>query len=105
MMSHAATTEPSMSPTQWAAGFTPLRTAKPRCSLKATTSNIPTACLWKAARLSLQAGGKPEADFTTKVPGRLFSLDLKTKKKTLITPEPFGNIDGIESDGQGGYIV
>ena len=35
----------------------------------------------------------------------MFSLDLKTKKKTLITPEPFGNIDGIESDGQGGYVV
>src|SRR5204863_249646 len=56
-------------------------------------------------KLTVAGWGKPEADFTTKVPGRLFSLDLKTKKKTLITPEPFGNIDGIESDGQGGYVV
>src|SRR6188474_476933 len=46
-----------------------------------------------------------EADFTTKVPGRLFKLDLKTKKKTLITPEPSANIDGLESDGKGGYIA
>ena len=49
--------------------------------------------------------GKPEADFTTKVPGHLFKLDLKTKKKTLITPDPTANIDGLESDGQGGYIA
>jgi sugar lactone lactonase YvrE len=49
--------------------------------------------------------GKPEPDFTTKVPGRLFKLDLKTKQKTLITAEPAGNIDGLESDGQGGYIA
>jgi len=49
--------------------------------------------------------GKPEADFSTKVPGRIFSLDLKTKKKTLITPNPSGNFDGLESDGKGGYIA
>jgi sugar lactone lactonase YvrE len=49
--------------------------------------------------------GKPEADFSTKVPGRIFSLDLKTKKKTLITPNPSGNFDGLESDGSGGYIA
>ena len=23
----------------------------------------------------------------------------------MITPEPTGNIDGLESDGQGGYII
>jgi hypothetical protein len=39
------------------------------------------------------------------VPGRLFKLDLKTKQKTSVTPEPAANIDGVESDGQGGYIV
>jgi len=50
-------------------------------------------------------GGAPKADFTTDVPGHLFKLDLKTKQKTLITPEPTANIDGLESDGKGGYIV
>src|SRR5262249_14586939 len=65
----------------------------------------PNGLLVEGDKLVVAGWGKPEADFTTKVPGRLFSLDLKTKKKTLITPEPFGNTDGIESDGQGGYIV
>ena len=49
--------------------------------------------------------GKPGPDFSTEVPGRLFALDLQTREKTLITAEPFANIDGVESDGRGGYIV
>jgi hypothetical protein len=65
----------------------------------------PNGLLVEGDKLVVAGWGKPEADFTTKVPGRLFTLDLKTKKKTLITAEPFGNTDGIESDGQGGYIV
>ena len=48
---------------------------------------------------------EPEPDFSTKVPGRLFAIDLKTKATTLITPKPFANIDGLESDGRGGFIV
>jgi len=65
----------------------------------------PNGLLVDGDRLIVAGWGKPEADFTTKVPGRLFALDLKTKKKTLITPKPFGNIDGLELDGRGGYII
>lgn len=50
-------------------------------------------------------GSKPAADFTTKVPGNLYSLDLKTKQKTLITKQPVGNLDGVEQEARGGYIV
>ena len=50
-------------------------------------------------------GSKPKEDFTTDVKGRLFKLNLKTKLKTTITPEPAANIDGLESDGSGGYII
>ena len=50
-------------------------------------------------------GSKPAADFTTKVPGNLYSLDLKTKQKTLITKQPVGNIDGVEQEARGGYLV
>lgn len=38
-------------------------------------------------------------------PGRLFSLDLETGAKTVITEKPTGNLDGVEVDGKGGYIV
>jgi len=51
-------------------------------------------------------GSKPDPkDFSTKVLGHLFKLDLKTKVKTLVTPEPTANIDGLESDGKGGYVI
>jgi sugar lactone lactonase YvrE len=65
----------------------------------------PNGLLVDGDRLVVGGWGKPEADFTTKVPGRLFALDLKTRQKTLITPEPFANLDGVESDGRGGYLV
>jgi sugar lactone lactonase YvrE len=65
----------------------------------------PNGLLIAANRLIVAAWGKLEADFSTKVPGRVFALDLKTKQKTLITPNPSGNFDGLESDGKGGYLA
>jgi hypothetical protein len=56
-------------------------------------------------RLIVGGWGKPEADFTTKVPGHLYMLDLKTKQKTLITKKPLGNIDGVEQEARGGFLV
>ena len=35
----------------------------------------------------------------------VYALDLETAEKTLITEEPLGNLDGLESDGRGGFIV
>jgi hypothetical protein len=65
----------------------------------------PNGLLVEGNRLIVGGWGKPEPDFSTKVPGHLFALDLQTKAKTLITPKPLGNLDGVESDGRGGYIV
>jgi sugar lactone lactonase YvrE len=50
-------------------------------------------------------GGPIKPDFSTETPGHLFAIDLKTKQKTLITQQPIANIDGLESDGSGGYVV
>ena len=65
----------------------------------------PNGLLCEGGSLVVAGWGRPEADFTTKVPGRLFKLDLASKKKTLVTPQPAGNLDGLESDGRGGYVV
>lgn len=65
----------------------------------------PNGLLVEGDSLVVAAWGKPEADFSTKVPGRLYRLNLATGAKTLITPNPTGNLDGLESDGRGGYIV
>jgi hypothetical protein len=66
---------------------------------------FPNGLLAEGDRLVVGGWGKPAADFSTEVPGHLYALDLRTKQKTLITPMPFANIDGVESDGRGGYIV
>src|SRR5688500_3438964 len=65
----------------------------------------PNGLLVDGNRLIVGGWGKPKPDFSTEVPGHLYALDLGTKQKTLITPKPFANIDGIERDGRGGYIV
>lgn len=65
----------------------------------------PNGLLVDGERLIVASWGKPEADFSTKVPGRLYTLDLKTKQKSLITKQPTGNLDGLDQDARGGYIV
>jgi sugar lactone lactonase YvrE len=65
----------------------------------------PNGLLVDGNRLIVGGWGKPKPDFSTDVPGHLFALDLQSKQKTLITPKPFANIDGLELDGRGGFIV
>lgn len=66
----------------------------------------PNGLLVDDGRLILGGWGtglKP--DFSVETPGRLLALDMKTKKVTPITDKPLGNLDGIERDGHGGYVV
>jgi hypothetical protein len=65
----------------------------------------PNGLLVDGNRLIVGGWGKPKPDFSTDVPGHLFALDLQTRQKALITPTPVANIDGVELDGRGGYIV
>ena len=65
----------------------------------------PNGLLVEGDQLIVASWGKPNPDFSTEVPGRLYALDLKTKKKSLITAEPFGNLDGLEAVAQGRYLV
>ncbi len=44
-------------------------------------------------------------DWKAKTPGNLYKINLKTKEKTLITKEPLGNLDGLEMDKNGNFIV
>jgi sugar lactone lactonase YvrE len=67
---------------------------------------FPNGLLVDGTRLIIGGwGSQPKADFTTDVPGHIFAYDMATKKKTLITKKPIGNIDGLESDGAGGYLA
>ena len=44
-------------------------------------------------------------DFSTDILGHFYSIDIASKKKTLITTTPTGHLDGVEIDGKGGFIV
>jgi hypothetical protein len=66
----------------------------------------PNGLVAEADRLVVGSWGKMEADGSTKVPGHLKVVDLKTKTVAdLGDPTPVGNIDGVEPDGKGGYFV
>jgi hypothetical protein len=65
----------------------------------------PNGLLVDGNRLIVGGWGKPGTDSSADVLGHLYALDLATKQKTLITPMPFAHIDGVESDGHGGYVV
>jgi DNA-binding beta-propeller fold protein YncE len=67
----------------------------------------PNGLFCDGARLYVAGWGTgiDKATFGTKEPGRLYYLDLKTRKKTLVTPEPLGHLDGLEDDRAGGFLV
>ncbi len=47
-----------------------------------------------------------QEDFSTKVLGHLIAVDLTSKSITTVgSGKPVGNLDGLESDGQGNWLV
>lgn len=56
-------------------------------------------------RLLIASWGVPNEDFSTDVPGHLKAVDYETKAITSLGGEPIGNLDGLEPDGKGGYLV
>ena len=67
--------------------------------------DYPNGLLVDGDRLIVANWGQPSADFTTKVPGRLTAFTFANKTRTMIGDTSFGNIDGVESDGRGGFIL
>ncbi|HEX6111208.1 MAG TPA: hypothetical protein VFZ10_02800 [Geminicoccaceae bacterium] len=66
----------------------------------------PNGLLAEPDRLVVGAWGKPNEDFSTDVPGHLKAVDYQSKEITSIGPgDPIGNLDGVEPNGQGGYLV
>lgn len=65
----------------------------------------PNGLLVDGDDLIVASWGAPAADFSTKIPGKLYKISLSSKEKSLITKEPFGNLDGLEIDASGNYLV
>jgi sugar lactone lactonase YvrE len=58
-------------------------------------------------RLLVAPWGKElQQDFSTKVPGHMIAVDLASKAiSTVGSGAPVGNLDGLEPDGQGNWLV
>lgn len=65
----------------------------------------PNGLLIRSDELIVAAWGLAADDWSTTVAGRLYSLNLQTGQKTLITKDPLGNLDGLEVATDGSYIV
>ncbi len=66
----------------------------------------PNGLLAEANRLVVAAWGVRSDGFATKTPGRLKTVALESKAiASLGDGAPLGNLDGLESDGRGSYIV
>lgn len=64
----------------------------------------PNGLLIDGNELVVAAWGIAAPDWSTKVPGKLFSFNLESKKKTIITEKSLGNLDGLEKFGKD-YLV
>jgi sugar lactone lactonase YvrE len=64
----------------------------------------PNGLYYKAGKLYVAAWGLT-TDWSTKTPGKLYSINLKNKSMTNITKEPLGNLDGLEIDDNGQFLV
>jgi sugar lactone lactonase YvrE len=66
----------------------------------------PNGLLVEGGRIVVGSWGKMAADFSTEVPGHMQQVDIATKQiSALGDPAPAGNLDGVEPDGKGGYLV
>ncbi|MGB8273997.1 MAG: SMP-30/gluconolactonase/LRE family protein [Alphaproteobacteria bacterium] len=66
----------------------------------------PNGLLVENDRLVVGSWGVMTDGFATKTPGHLVAVSMTDGKVTdLGSPQPFGNVDGVEPDGQGNYFV
>lgn len=78
---------------------------KPSVFLEGPDYDHPNGLLVQDGKLFIAGWGHDIADdFSTKTPGRLLSVDLKTGKLKAVSSQPLANFDGLESDGRGGFF-
>jgi SMP-30/Gluconolactonase/LRE-like region len=78
-----------------------------RMAVWADTAQHPNGLLVKGDKLVVAGFGfNLDADGNTNPLGNLFTIDLKTKvQQNLGDGRPIGNLDGLESDRMGNYLV
>lgn len=81
-----------------------IKDGEPSVFMQGDELESPNGLLFKDGKLLVASWGLT-TDWSTKVPGRLYVIDPKTKEITYITKNPLGNLDGLEVDKDGNYIV
>lgn len=67
---------------------------------------LPNGLLVHGGQLYIASWGQNlKADFSTDPVGHLLAIDLRSRKLAIVSGRPLGNLDGVEVDGQGGFIV
>lgn len=65
----------------------------------------PSALRVRGGRLYVASWGRAAADLSTKIPGRLYWLDLRTGERRDVSKAPLGNLSGLEPASGGGWLV
>jgi len=66
----------------------------------------PNGLLFEKGQLLVASWGVMKPDFSTETPGYIKKIDLESRAITArFLPIPLGNLDGLVSDGKGGYVV
>ena len=61
----------------------------------------PRGITMDGASLVVGGWGQPDAHIS----GHLYALNITSKERTVLYPWPFANMDSLETDGKGGYII
>ena len=81
-----------------------IKNNSPSVFVKGAKYTSPNGLLIKGRILYVASWGLT-TDWSTKTPGHLYALDLESKLLFNITKKPLGNLDGLEFDRDGNFIV
>lgn len=82
-----------------------VRDQTPSVFVKSRLTDGPNGLLIQGLYLVVASWGIPNPDWSTKTPGRLIRFGLNTRRKYGLSRAALGNLDGLELDESGNYLV
>lgn len=78
-----------------------------KAKLFASSQDLPNGLLIEKGKLLMVSWGEGlKDDFSTKSLGKMYTYDLKNKKRKALFSSPLGNLDGLEALAEGkGYLI
>lgn len=83
-----------------------VKAGKPSIFVEGAEFEAPNGLLVSGQKLWVAGWGTGiQPDFSSATPGRLYWINLKTRKQQIVTPAPLGHLDGLEKTAQGDFLV